>query len=68
MDQNPLENLSFLYGTGVMRLNEKNEVVRAGGVKYTIKDGIIYDAKKLLQDVKRMVDEDKKDRGVTEFK
>jgi hypothetical protein len=68
MDQNPLENLSFLYGTGVMRLNEKNEVVRAGGVKYTIKDGIIYDAKKLLQDVKRMVDEDKKERGVTEFK
>jgi hypothetical protein len=68
MDQNPLENLSFLYGTGVMRLNEKNEVIRAGGVKYTIKDGIIYDAKKLLQDVKRMVDEDKKERGVTEFK
>jgi hypothetical protein len=26
-----------------------------GGVKWTIKDGIIYDAKKLLADVERMV-------------
>jgi Amidohydrolase family len=68
IDQNPLENLSFLYGTGVMRLDDKNEVFRAGGVKYTIKDGIVYDAKKLLQDVKRMVDEDKKERGVIELK
>jgi hypothetical protein len=68
IDQNPLENLSALYGTGIMRLNEKNEVIRVGGVKYTVKDGIIYDAKKLLQDVKRMVDEDKKERGVTELK
>ncbi|MBC7921248.1 MAG: hypothetical protein H7Z75_09180, partial [Ferruginibacter sp.] len=30
-----------------------------GGVKYTIKDGILYDAKKLLADVKKMVDEAK---------
>jgi hypothetical protein len=31
-----------------------------GGVKYTIKDGIVYDAKKLLADVKRIVEEEKK--------
>lgn len=68
IDQNPVENLSYLYGTGVMRLNDKNEVTRVGGVKYTIKDGIIYDAKKLLQEVKKMVDEDKKERGVIELK
>ena len=30
-----------------------------GGVRYTIKDGIIYDAKKLLDDVKKMVKEAK---------
>ncbi len=68
IEQNPLENLQVLYGTGAIRLNEKNEVVRVGGVKYTIKDGIIYDAKKLLQDVKKIVDEDKKERGVTILK
>jgi hypothetical protein len=32
-------------------------------VKYTIKDGIIYDAKKLLADVKKMVDEEKVKTG-----
>jgi hypothetical protein len=28
-----------------------------GGVKYTIKDGIVYDAKELLADVRRIVSE-----------
>jgi imidazolonepropionase-like amidohydrolase len=59
VDANPLENLQVLYGIGAIALNEKNEVVRKGGVKYTIKDGIIYDAKKLLEDVKKMVAEEK---------
>ena len=59
LEENPLENLKVLYGTGTIRLNDDNEVIRVGGVKYTIKDGIIYDAKQLLQDVKRMVDEKK---------
>jgi len=63
IDANPLENLQLLYGTGAITLNEKNEVVRRGGVKYTIKDGIIYEAKKLLADVKKMVDEEKKKTG-----
>ncbi len=63
VDANPLENLQLLYGTGAIKLNEKNEVVRKGGVKYTIKDGIIYDAKKLLADVKKMVDDEKAKTG-----
>jgi imidazolonepropionase-like amidohydrolase len=63
VDANPLENLQVLYGTGAIALNEKNEVIRRGGVKYTIKDGIIYDAKKLLEDVKKMVAEEKEKTG-----
>lgn len=56
VEENPLRNIKVLYGTGHMKLNpETNEVERVGGVKYTIKDGIIYDAKKLLQDVRDMV-------------
>ncbi len=58
-EENPLENLQTLYGIGAVRVTEKNEVIRVGGVKYTIKDGIIYDAKKLLQDVKDMVAKEK---------
>jgi len=63
IDANPLENLQLLYGTGAIRLNADNKVTRAGGVKYTIKDGIVYDAKKLLKDVKLMVDEEKAKTG-----
>ena len=60
VEENPLENLKVLYGTGAIKLNTKNEIVRVGGVKYTIKDGIIYDSKKLLQQVKKIVLEAKK--------
>jgi hypothetical protein len=63
IDVNPLENLQLLYGTGAVQLNAQNNVVRAGGVKYTIKDGIVYDAKKLLADVKQMVLDEKKKTG-----
>ena len=59
VEENPLENFKVLYGTGAIKLTEDNEVIRAGGVKYTIKDGVIFDAKQLLADVKKMVDEEK---------
>jgi imidazolonepropionase-like amidohydrolase len=63
VEENPLENMKVLYGTGAIKLTEDNEVVRVGGVKYTIKDGIVYDAKKLLEDVKRQVREAKRTEG-----
>jgi hypothetical protein len=34
-------------------------------VTWTIKDGIVYDAKKLLADVAAMVEKQKKERGIT---
>jgi imidazolonepropionase-like amidohydrolase len=64
VDQNPLENLKVLYGTGAARLNDKSgKLEPVGGVKYTIKDGIVYDAKRLLADVAAMVEKQKKDRA-----
>ena len=64
VDQNPLQNLKVLYGTGAVRLNEKTgKAERVGGIKYTIKDGIVYDAKQLLADVAAMVDKQKKERA-----
>lgn len=60
VDQNPLQNLKVLYGTGALRLNDRTaKVERVGGIKYTIKDGIIYDAKRLLADVAAMVEKQK---------
>ncbi|RMF68490.1 MAG: amidohydrolase, partial [Calditrichaeota bacterium] len=63
VEENPLADFKVLYGTGAIRVNEKNEAVRVGGVKYTIKDGIVYDAKELLADVRRMVKEAKERAG-----
>ena len=59
VEENPLSNFKVLYGTGAIKLTKDNEVVRVGGVKYTIKDGIVYDAKGLLEEVKDMVSEEK---------
>jgi imidazolonepropionase-like amidohydrolase len=60
VDQNPLANLKVLYGTGAVKLNdETRKVERVGGVKWTIKDGIAYDAKQLLADVAAMVEKQK---------
>jgi imidazolonepropionase-like amidohydrolase len=62
--ENPLHNLKVLYGTGTMRLDDSGTVVQVGGVRYTVKDGIVYDAHKLLRDVADMV-EAAKQRALT---
>lgn len=64
VEENPLANFKVLYGTGAVKLNDQNKAVRVGGVKYTIKDGIVYDANQLLNDVKRIVKEAKEKEGV----
>ncbi|MDE2806448.1 MAG: amidohydrolase family protein [Gemmatimonadota bacterium] len=62
--ENPIDNLKVLYGTGHERLNPETGVKeRIGGIRYTIKDGIIYDARQLLEDVARMVEEQKRERA-----
>ena len=63
VDENPQMNLKVLYGTGAIRVNENNEVERAGGIKYTIKDGIVYDTRQLLEDVKLMVEQAKEEQN-----
>ena len=56
--ENPLANLKVLYGTGHTRMNpETGAVEQVGGVRWTIKDGIVYDAHELLADVAAMAAE-----------
>ncbi len=65
VDENPLHNLKSLYGTGVPKLNDDNgRVERVGGVRWTIKDGIVYDARELLADVRAMVRARKEALGI----
>ena len=54
VDGNPVENLKVLYPTGVEHI-VNGKAVRSGGVKWTIKDGIPYDAPQMLADVKAIV-------------
>lgn len=54
---NPLENLKVFYGTGFESLGADGRIGRSGGVRYTIKDGIVYDARALLDSVARIVRE-----------
>ncbi|MDO6428159.1 amidohydrolase family protein [Thalassotalea sp. 1_MG-2023] len=61
--ENPLRNFKVLYGTGHFQLGENNKPVRKGGVNFTIKDGIIYDAKALLSEVRAMVEKAKQKQG-----
>jgi len=62
--ENPLANLKVLYGTGHMRLNPAtNRQEKVGGVKFTIKDGIVYDAQKLLAEVAADVAAEKRKAG-----
>ena len=65
VDENPLHNFKSLYGTGVPKLNEESQTVeRVGGVRWTIKDGIVYDAKALLREVREMVRTEKQALGI----
>jgi hypothetical protein len=67
---NPLDNLKLLnpYGTDVMLLNgrpvsnytavgpnDRMQVVRGGGIEWTIKDGIPYHVPTLMREVREMV-------------
>lgn len=65
VDGNPIANLKVLFGTGVIRLNDATgQVERVGGVAYTVKDGIIYDARKLRAQVRDMVARQKAERNI----
>ena len=62
---NPLANLKLLFGTGTIKLNDSTgKAERIGGIVYTVKDGIIYDARKLRAEVRDMVAKQKAERGI----
>lgn len=54
VDGNPLHNLKVFYGTGV-DVERNGKIEHRGGVRYTIKQGIVFDAQQLLADVREMV-------------
>ena len=59
IEENPLKNLKVLYGTGAIKLSEENKIKRVGGIKYTISNGVIYNAKELLKNIEEIVNKAK---------
>lgn len=65
VNENPLANLHVLLGTGAVRLNDTSgEVERVGGIRYVIKDGIVYDAVNMRRDLRDMVRAEKERVGI----
>ena len=61
IDENPLANLKYLYPTGVLDIKDGKDVIR-GGLKWTIKDGIVYSAPALMREVRDMVSQARLER------
>ena len=60
VSENPLQNFKVLYGTGHFRFDhESGKTERVQAIDYTIKDGIVFDVKVLLKQVKALVQEQK---------
>ncbi len=63
LDMNPLEDFKVLYGTGVERVSLDGQSTRQNGLKYTILDGVVIDARAMLRSVAQMVDRATADDG-----
>ncbi len=63
-DSNPLDDFKLLYGTGALRLDEVKQQGRwERSLRYTIKDGVVFDCAELLRDVEGMVEACKASEG-----
>ena len=59
VDGNPAYNLRFMYSFGALRLDENGQMERSRGIVHTIKDGIVTENARLMEEVARMVAESK---------
>ena len=60
VDGNPAYNLRFLYSFGALRLDKDRNMFRTKGIVHTVKDEIVTDNAKLMEEVAAMVAKSKK--------
>ncbi|MGI9627984.1 MAG: amidohydrolase family protein [Longimicrobiales bacterium] len=60
VDGNPLENLRFLYAFGALEMDPSGQIAPKGGIRWTIKDGVVFDNAVLIDQVLDMVAESKR--------
>jgi hypothetical protein len=63
IDGSPLYNLRFMYSFGAITLDENENMYRTKGIVHTIKDGVVINNDKLMEEVARMVKESKEGVG-----
>lgn len=63
VDGSPLYNLRFLYSFGALRLDKDGKMIRTRGIVHTIKDGIVINNAKLMEEVAAMVAKSKQGVG-----
>ncbi|MGC1613222.1 MAG: hypothetical protein WA736_00920, partial [Candidatus Acidiferrum sp.] len=62
LSENPLADVKVFYGIGVTRVSQDRKEVHEQCVKYTIRDGVVFDSQALLSDVRDMVTKAKQAR------
>jgi hypothetical protein len=55
VDGNPAYNLKFLYSFGDLTLDKDNRMYRTRGIVHTIKDGVVMNNARLMEEVEKMV-------------
>ena len=58
VDGSPLHNLRYLYASGALE-RQDGQIKRTGGIRWTIKNGVVFDNARLIEQVMDMVAESK---------
>ncbi|HSL23168.1 MAG TPA: amidohydrolase family protein [Vicinamibacterales bacterium] len=60
VDGNPAENLRYMYSFGAVRMKPDRQMYSTRGIVHTIKDGIVANNARLMEEVARMVAKSKR--------
>lgn len=55
LSENPLADIKVLYGNGVIRVGQDRKAVQQFSLKFTIRDGVVFDSQALLGEVRDIV-------------
>jgi hypothetical protein len=56
---NPLHSFRLMYAFGAMTLDENGDFSHEGGIRWTVKDGVVFDNRGMMREVERIVAESK---------
>lgn len=60
VDGNPAANLKYLYSFGDLALDKEGKMYRTKGIVHTIKDGVVFNNARLMEEVEKMVQASRK--------